>query len=49
MPCRTYPTFRYPVPQSRAPAAVVAVLRLIEENTVYLLQCALVWATVTQA
>ena len=45
MPCRTYPTFRYPVPQSRAPSAVVSVLRLIEENTVYLLQCALVWAT----
>ena len=49
MPCRTYPTFRYPVPQSRAPSAVVSVLRLIEENTLYLLQCALVWATVTQA
>ena len=40
LPC---PTVAGPV------SSVVSVLRLIEENTVYLLQCALVWATVTQA
>ena len=38
-----------PCPTVAGPSAVVSVLRLIEENTVYLLQCALVWATVTQA